>query len=36
MPDLLRGGEAILLAAVAETRRRSRMKERYSAVPALP
>jgi pyroglutamyl-peptidase len=28
MADLLRGGEAILLATVAETRRRSRMKER--------
>jgi pyroglutamyl-peptidase len=27
MVDLLRGGEAILLAAVAETRRRSHMKE---------
>jgi pyroglutamyl-peptidase len=28
MRDLLRGGEAILLAAAAETRRRSHMKER--------
>ena len=28
MRDLLRGGEAILLAAVAETRKRSRMTER--------
>jgi pyroglutamyl-peptidase len=28
MQDLLRGGEAILLAAVAETRRRKHMKER--------
>jgi pyroglutamyl-peptidase len=28
MPDLLRGGEAILLAAVAETRRRRHMTER--------